>query len=153
MAGSSHSYLFREGLWIAEGTYRDAEGTTYPVAGESRIRHDAEHWSIEASMWLSGDRKTAFVNNYRVVPFEPHRVDTTWTSSNPALGTMTGRFAVVEDVILSSFRSEDGRCRGSECLRQVNTHTYRGRGVLYRDEQLASCWAVNLTMSIERKTR
>jgi len=104
-------------------------------------------------MWLRGDRETAFVNNYRVVPFEPHQVDTTWTSSNPALGAMTGRFAVVEDVILSLFRSADGRCSGSECLRQVNIHTYRDRGVLYRDERLVSCWAVHLTMSLERKTQ
>jgi len=146
MTGQNHSYLFREALWTAEGTYRDGEGSEFPVRGETRIRHYEDHWSIEGSMHLYGDEKTAFVNNYRVEPFEPSGADTAWTSENPALGALKGRFAVVEDVILSHFESDDRRYSGVECLRRINHHSYRSRGVLYDGERLLSAWAVNLMM-------
>jgi hypothetical protein len=128
MAREGHSYLFREALWSAEGIYRDGEGGQFPVRGETRIAHGADHWSIEGSMRLFGDEKSAFVNNYRVEPFEPSGADTAWTSDNPTLGTIAGRFAVVEDMILSHFKSDDGRYSGSECFRRINNHSYRSRG-------------------------
>jgi hypothetical protein len=146
MTRQNHSYLFREALWTAEGTYRDGEGSEFPVRGETRIRHGADHWFIEGCMRLFGDEKSEFVNNYRVQPFEPSRADTAWTSYNPALGRMEGRFAVVEDMILSHFKSGDGRYSGSECLRKINNHSYRSRGVLFDGEHLLSAWAVNLMM-------
>ena len=147
MTGPDHTYLFREAFWAAEGMYRDTAGTEYPVEGESTITHGADSWSIEGSLRLFGDEKAAFVTSCRIAPFAQAAAYTSWVSDNPALGRMEGRFAVVEDMILSHFRSDDGLYGGSECFRRVNAHTYRSRGVLFKDGSLVSSWAVNWSMS------
>jgi hypothetical protein len=149
MTEPDHTYIFQEALWTAEGTYRDTAGAVYPVEGESTVSHGADSWSIEGNLRLFGDERAAFVTNCRVEPFAPAAAYTSWVSDSPHLGRMEGRFAVVEDVILSHFRSDDGRCGGSECFRRIDAHTYRGRGVLYRDGSLVSSWAVNWAMRRE----
>jgi len=145
MTEPDHTYLFREALWTAEGTYRDAEGTVYPIEGESAVTHGANAWFIEGNLHLCGDKSAAFVTKYRVAPFA-QTAYTSWVSDSPALGRMEGRFAVVEDVILSHFQSEDGRSGGSECFRRMNAHTYRSLGVLFKDGSPVSSWAVNWAM-------
>ncbi len=146
MGQNEHTYLFRPGIWSADGVYRDNAGREFPVRGETKILHGDDKWLLEGTMCLFGDEQKSFSNNYEIDPFGGERQSTTWISYNPATGSMTGRFAVVEDTILSEFRSNDNRFSGAESLRQINRQTYRSSGVLFESGELISSWSVTLNM-------
>lgn len=95
-------------------------------------------------MRLIGTPPVEFTNDYTVTPFAPEALATAWTSHNPALGRLDGRFALVGDSILSTFRSEDGAHSGTEALQMIDADRYLGRGVLYRDGAFFSAWIVEL---------
>lgn len=146
MGQTEHTYLFRPGVWSADGFYRDDEGREFPVRGETVIRHSEGKWLLEGTMCLFGDEQKSFSNNYEIDPFGGEKQSTSWVSYNPATGSMTGRFAVIEDTILSEFSSNDNRFSGAEAIRQVNRQTYRSRGALFEGDRLISSWSVMLDM-------
>ncbi|NIQ00749.1 MAG: hypothetical protein GWM98_10420, partial [Nitrospinaceae bacterium] len=59
-----------------------------------------------------------FENDYRIAPLAPGETFTQWTSTNSALGPLKGMFSLVENSILSSFSSSEGRYTGVEVLNQ-----------------------------------
>jgi hypothetical protein len=146
MSRNEHTYLFRQGVWSADGCYRDNEDREFPVRGETRILHGDGKWLLEGKMCLFGDEEKSFSNSYEIEPFGEGRQYTSWISFNPAIGNMAGRFAVIDDTILSEFRSADDRFSGAEALRQINNQTYRSRGALFDGGRLISSWAVTLAM-------
>jgi hypothetical protein len=146
MSRSEHTYLFKQGLWSADGNYYDSDGREFPVRGETRIKHGDGKWLLNGTMCLFGDEQNTFSNSYEIDLFEPGRLYTSWVSFNPAIGSMSGRFAVVDDTILSEFRSDDGRFSGAESLRQISRHKYRSRGMLFEGGKMISLWTVTLEM-------
>src|SRR5438067_530013 len=87
-----HTFLFEEGTWRAEGEYRDASGAKFAVAGETTVRHEASRWLFEAVQRLRGDPARVQHNRYEIAPFSPGARSTHWTSNNPAVGALRGRF-------------------------------------------------------------
>lgn len=146
MNRNEHTYLFKQGLWSADGVYRDGEGNEFPVRGETTIRHGEGRWLLTGKMCLFGDEEKSFSNSCEIEPFDEQGQCTSWISFDPATGDMAGRFAVVDDTILSEFGSRDGRFSGAESLRRINGHTYRSRGALFEGGRLISSWAVTLAM-------
>ena len=67
-----------------------------------------------------------------------------WRSENPALGTLEGTFVAVDDVILSSYASEDGRFEGAETVRRIEPGRYANRGVLLDRGKPVSRWSMEL---------
>src|SRR5688500_14179732 len=109
-----HSFLFEEALWRAHGEYSDASGKAAPVDGETSIKHLETRWLFEGVLRVRGERPALHHNRYDIVPFSPNARSTHWSSTNPAVGALRGRFILVGDAILSSYASPTGRYRGFE---------------------------------------
>lgn len=148
-----HTFLFEEGTWIAVGAFTDAEGNAAPVRGQSKTIHGPDVWVEESYLELQTDDRIEIRNNYRIVPFEKGSDTTTWTSLNPTLGKLSGKFAVVDDSIISSFKSENLVYTGLEFLKKVDDDKYINRGVLLKDGEKFSSWAVELTREKQTKKR
>ncbi|NLI12930.1 hypothetical protein [Pelotomaculum propionicicum] len=138
-----HTFLFTESTWIAKGTYYDEKNNPVEVTGESFITHLKKTWFLNSSMILPGESPTELKNDYEIVPFA--KDVTSWKSVNPALGTLLGSFAVVEDSIISLFSSQKGEYFGTEVLTMINESEYTGKGVLYSPAGKISSWSVKLT--------
>ena len=140
-----HTFLFEEGTWRAEGEYRDASGTKFAVAGETTVKHEASRWLFEAVQRLRGDPARVQHNRYEIAPFSPGARSTHWTSNNPAVGALRGRFVLAGDAILSFYASPTGRYRGFECIQQRDATRYSVRGSLLEEDKVISTWALELT--------
>ncbi len=139
-----HSFLFERGTWTAQGFFRDGEGRTVQASGKVEVSHEGDIWINEGYMELETDSPVRLRNRYEIVPFLPGSDTTTWTSSNPALGKLTGKFIIAGDSILSSYVSEDGKYEGTEFLKMIDSRTYANRGALLTSGKLVSIWSVTL---------
>ncbi|MFX4261494.1 hypothetical protein ACOBQJ_04740 [Pelotomaculum propionicicum] len=137
-----HTFLFEEGVWISQGTYYDENNNKLNVEGRSEITHKKKLWINKSSMTLPGDNPVVLSNDYEIAPFVNDV--TGWKSVNPGLGTLIGRFAVIDDSILSLYSSESGEYFGTEFLTQVSESEYIGKGVLYSAAGKVSSWSVRL---------
>lgn len=95
---------------------------------------------------LRGDPARVQHNRYEIEPFSPLARSTHWTSTNPAIGALRGRFVLSGDAILSFYSSPTGRYRGFECLKRENEKLYSVRGTLLDEDKVISTWALELTM-------
>ena len=145
-----HTFLFEEGVWTAVGAFTDAEGNVAPVRGQSKTIHGPDVWVEESYLELQTDEKIEIHNNYKIVPFEEGSDTTTWTSLNPTLGKLSGKFVIVDDSIISSFKSENLIYTGLELLTKIDDDKYINRGVLLKDGEKFSSWAVELTRAKEK---
>ena len=135
----------KEGTWRAEGEYRDASGRAAPVAGETTIRHEEKRWLFEGVLRVKGDRPALHHNRYEIEPFSPGARSTHWSSINPAIGALRGRFVLSGDAILSFYSSPTGKYRGFECIQQRDAERYSARGTLLEEDKVISTWALELT--------
>ena len=132
-----HTFLLREGRWEAAGTMVDTVGNPDVAAGWSVIRHDASGWHIEG-------RLNQVETRYDVLPIPHAETATSWLCENSAMGTLFGAFAFFDDLILSTFRSEDDRYLGCESMRMIDEDTYECRGALFLDRGHVSSWSMLL---------
>lgn len=114
------------------------------ASGKVEVSHEGDIWINEGYMELETDSPVRLRNRYEIVPFLPGSDTTTWTSSNPALGKLTGKFIIAGDSILSSYVSEDGKYEGTEFLKMIDSRTYANRGALLTSGKLVSIWSVTL---------
>jgi hypothetical protein len=135
----------REGTWRAEGEYCDAGGSRYSAAGETTIRHESARWLFEAVLRLRGDPARVQHNRYEIEPLTAGARSTHWSSINPVIGALRGRFVVSGDAILSNYSSPTGRYRGFECIQQRDEKRYSVRGAMLDEDKLISTWALELT--------
>ena len=139
-----HEYLLEPGRWAVAGVYLDDVGQRIDVLGTTAIRHGPQHWEVEGELRLLTEPPTEFRHLYRVRPFHSGRSDTSWRSDNPDLGTLKGQFALVDDTLISVYRSTSGDFHGMETLRRIEAGRYEGRGALFKGDERLSSWAVNL---------
>jgi hypothetical protein len=116
------------------------------VAGETTVRHEPGRWIFEAVQRLRGDPTRVHHNRYDIEPWSEGARSTHWTSSNPTVGALRGRFVLSGDAILSSYSSPTGRYRGFECLQQQDPSRYSVRGALLEEDKVISTWALELTL-------
>jgi len=140
----AHSFLFREGVWHASGTYWNAAGVASPVTGETHVAHAAGLWSCDGVMRVAGAARAETRSRYEVTPFAPGSHSTHWISHSQAYGELRGRFVLVGDTILSFYASASGRYRGFECIQQIDATHYRARGTLVEEDRVLATWAVEL---------
>ena len=93
---------------------------------------------------MKGDRPSLHHNRYEIEPFAPGARSTHWTSTNPAVGALRGRFVLAGDAILSFYSSPTGRYRGFECLQQRDADRYFARGTFLDEDKVLSAWAFEL---------
>jgi hypothetical protein len=144
MAG--HTFLFREGAWRAAGEYRDGAGTATPVDGETRVRHEPGKWLTEGVLRVKSSPPKEQHNRTEILPFSPGSNATHWSSENPAIGSLNGRFVIAGDAILSFYASATGRYRGFECMQQRDAKHYMVRGAMLEQDKVISTWVLELTL-------
>jgi len=127
-----------------EGVYRDAAGTSYVAAGENAVRHEPQRWLFEAVLRLRGEPTRVQHNRYEIAPLLPGARSTHWSSNNPAVGALRGRFVIAGDAILSFYASPTGRIRGFESIQQRDEARYSVRGTLLEEDKVISTWALEL---------
>ncbi len=110
------------------------------------MRHEAAKWRFEAVLRLRGDPARVTHNRYEIEPFAPGARSTHWTSTNPAIGALRGRFVLSGDAILSFYGSPTGRYRGFECLQQKADKAYAARGAMLDEDKVISTWALELVL-------
>jgi hypothetical protein len=115
-----------------------------PLGGEATISHQEGIWFNHSRLRILLENPIEFQSDYKIVPFGPDKDFTTWTSLNPALGRLAGKFVIVDDSILSFFQSEDGQYTGFEYLRKLDESTYTNRGALFQGAQKGSSWIAEL---------
>ena len=142
---TAHTFLFEPAHWLATGEFTGQAGDTNSVAGEAMIAHERKLWRNTSRMRVSGEAPVEYTNVYDIVPFPHGSAWTSWTSHNPSLGRLIGRFVLMQDTIMSVFESEDGAYHGAESMLRVTPDLYQCRGVLLRGGVLVSQWTVELT--------
>jgi hypothetical protein len=139
---TSHSFLLQPGRWIATGRFCGAGGS-HPARGETTVLRDSALWRIKGVMEVLADPPMRMENRYGIRPCNaPDRLD--WVSENPAIGRLTGTFLLLDDAILSEFRSADGAWRGEERLARRSAGRYAAAGRLLAGKYVVSEWRVDL---------
>jgi hypothetical protein len=140
-----HTFLFQEGIWIVRGAYYNDRDRALPLEGETKITHREGVWLNEGEMMIRMDDHTIKLNNrYEIMPFEAGNSMTVWESLNADIGPLRGKFVVVDDAIISTCLSEEGKYAGTEVFIKVDYTRYRSRGVLFRGSEKLSSWSVDL---------
>jgi hypothetical protein len=93
---------------------------------------------------VKGDRPALHHNRYEIEPFSPGSFSTHWSSTNPAIGALRGRFVIAGDAILSFYASPTGKYRGYECIQQRGKGRYSVRGTMMDEDKIISTWALEL---------
>lgn len=141
---AEHCFLLKEGVWRAEGAYFDSLGKRTEVEGEAEIRHYPERW-VSASVMRTKTPKPAESRSvYEIHPLARGNLTTPWTSQSATLGSLNGRFIVLDDAILSTWESATARFRGSETMLLRSDGRYSARGTLFDGGKLMSAWLVEL---------
>ncbi len=139
----THTYLFESGAWSARGVLVGAYGEQSRITGSSDVFHDRDGWRINGGMEVVGDAHEFFTTSYQIIPFGVNE-QTDWSSTNSTLGHFSGTFIVVKDSILSTGESKCGCYVVSEWLFQMDNDRYVNRGVLLKDGERISSWALEL---------
>lgn len=145
---SKHTYLFTSRKWMASGTYFPADGTPFPLRGESEVVRDGTAWRLGGFLEACSTPPQRFFNEYILAegdaPGQLH-----WTSYNPALGALRGTFEAVGTAIFSRYASEDGAYSGQETLLQRDMDTYDNAGIAYCHGRRMSAWTALLRAARE----
>jgi len=141
-----HPFFDHDGPWRAQGWYIEEHGALLSAGGETRLERGDEHWTVIAELRIAlvDQPDMVFRNAYSFEPPSDSASEVYWTSSNPFLGDIAGRFTVVADAILSLGFAEDGHHILSETLMLTDDDTYEARGALSRDGETVGAWAVTL---------
>ena len=94
---------------------------------------------------MRGERPALHHNRYDIEPLVPGAHSTHWSSSNPVLGSLRGRFVLAGDAILSFYSNPSGRYRGFECIQRRSETSYSVRGAMMDEDKVISTWALELT--------
>lgn len=143
-----HTFLFQEGLWLAEGFYFDEDCRPLPFSGFAEIIHSGDAWHNRSRMEICCGQEIVIENNYRIKPFPEGGDTTAWESANPAIGLLLGRFYIVADSIISTCTSQRGTYSGTEFFIQKSATGYLSRGIFSDGTRRLSSWTVEM-----KKTR
>jgi len=141
-----HTFILQEGRWIGKGCYIDDDDQVIPFEGEITTTHLNKEWVHENIMkLLLQDRTIEVHNRQEIVPFKENKSITTWKSDDPDLGTLSGKYVIVDDSILSVCFSKNGKLQGSEYFMKIDDTTYKNRGTLTKQGKKLSSWVIDLT--------
>lgn len=138
-----HTFLIQPGKWRTTGTYIDASNNMSQVSGETNITH-SDKWHIQSNIATENSGSEKILNNYQIEPLENGKDYTLWTSENPKVGKLNGKFVFVGSLILSSYISEDASYSGTETLRKLDDNRYATNGFLFKDNEKVSSWSFEL---------
>jgi hypothetical protein len=140
---SEHSYLLREGRWQISGSMIDVAGNPNVMIGYAIVTHGAQ-WIIEEELNENTSR-------FAVAPIGEDRNATTFTGVDGIAGEVNGTFAVFDDVILSTYRSDDGQYTASEVFLRRAEDRYEVRGALFLNGGHVSSWSLTFLLAAPSK--
>ncbi|MDR1314234.1 MAG: hypothetical protein LBQ12_11205 [Deltaproteobacteria bacterium] len=144
LRGRPHTYLFKPGLWQADGVYYDTLEKPHLQTGELLIEHAPDAWTIDSRMNVTGQDRRDFVSRYTVTPFKEGVSYTEWKSHTGGPEPVFGLFVVVQESILMPWQSQSGKFWGQEVLSSVTPDLYLSRGFAFIQDRKAYSWAVKL---------
>lgn len=144
-AFAGHTFLFDESVWLVSGIYINEKSLTVDVEGDSVISHRNGHWLNEVNMELKTEDNGKYRNRqyktiFEYTPIESTLESSVWHASNPLLGRLHGILVFVDDTILSSYQTSNGKIRGMETMRKVSEYEYQCRGALTEAGKRSSSW-------------
>lgn len=133
-----HSYLLREGRWQINGSMVDVAGNPNVMIGYAIVTHADGEWIVDEEL---NENTSRFV----VAPVGEDRNATSFTGRDGISGAVHGTYAIFDDMILSSYRSDDGRYAASEVFVRQGEDAYVARGALFLRGGHVSSWSLMFT--------
>ncbi len=139
-----HTYILEEGVWQTTGRYYDEYENCYQMEAETKTTHNKDEWIHEGTMIIHSPQILELSNRYEIIPMVNNKSFTNWVQFNPDLGIITGKLMIMENTILSCYRSETGEYTGTEVLIQTSPDKYTNRGFAFRGNEKLSSWSADL---------
>jgi hypothetical protein len=133
---NDHTYLLRPGRWEISGSTIDVAGNPNFMIGFAVVTHE-ESWTIEEQLNENPSR-------YSVTPPAPGEHAAIFNGHHAILGNVQGGFALFDDIIVSTYRSDDGQYVSSEVFRRIEDDNYECKGALYLNGGHVSSWTLLL---------
>jgi hypothetical protein len=130
-------YLLRPGRWEITGSTIDVAGNPNALIGYATVTHEEKSWIVQEQLNENGSR-------YDVRPLADGMPATTFTGTHAIMGPVQGAYAFFENLILSSYRSDDGGYAASEVFQQVGEDRYDVRGALFLHGGHVSSWSLTM---------
>ena len=130
------TYLLEPGRWEITGSTVDVAGNPNAMIGYATITH-GESWIVEEQLNENASR-------YDVRPLSDGLPATTFTGTHAIMGPVQGAYAFFEDMILASYRSDDGDYSASEVFRRIDDERFDVRGALFLHGGHVSSWSLTM---------
>ena len=130
------TYLLEPGRWEITGSTVDVAGNPNAMIGYATITH-GESWIVEEQLNENASR-------YDVRPLSAGLPATTFTGTHAIMGPVQGAYAFFEDMILASYRSDDGDYSASEVFRCIDDERFDVRGALFLHGGHVSSWSLTM---------
>ena len=134
-----HTFLFREGVWKQEGDFTDMHNRNCPLEGETRIIHDSGRFISESEFILHFENPSLFYHKLEMPRILVQDL-TVWKSHALISGLMEGKAFILQDHIIFTYESPDGRYSGVENIIRINDVYYQNSGSLFRLEERIASW-------------
>ncbi len=132
-----HTYLLREGRWQISGSAIDVAGNPNVMVGYAIVSHPDQ--------WIIDEELNENTSRFAVAPIGEDRAATTFTGMDGISGEVNGTFAFFDDVIVSTYHSDDGQYSASEVFLRKADDSYEVRGALFLNGGHVSSWSLTLT--------
>jgi len=134
---NEQSYLLKPGRWEITGSTVDVAGNPNALIGYATVIHGDRGWDVQEQLNENASR-------HDVRPLGNGMPATTFTGTHAIMGPVQGAYAFFEDLIVSTYRSDDGDYAATEVYRQVDENRYEVRGALFLHGGHVSSWSLTL---------
>lgn len=135
---NEHTFLLREGRWQISGSTIDVAGNPNVMIGYAIVSRNGDQWVVDEELNENTSR-------FALAPIGEDRNATSFTGMDGITGGVSGTFAFFEDMILSTYRSDDGQYHASEVFLRRAEDQYEVRGALFLHGGHVSSWSLTLT--------
>lgn len=135
---NEHTFLLREGRWQISGSTIDVAGNPNVMIGYAIVSRNGDQWVVDEELNENTSR-------FALAPIGEDRNATSFTGMDGITGEVNGTFAFFEDMILSTYRSDDGQYNASEVFLRRAEDQYEVRGALFLHGGHVSSWSLTLT--------
>lgn len=145
-----HPFITDPGLWIVAGHGLSGDPLNrIPIQGRMQVKHsDGKIENTGEMSVVSRTNPVTFQTLYEMVPTDDELV-LDFFQSNQSVGDLKGKVVVVDDRIVSSYASGDGRFAGCEVLMRMGDNRYAATGTLQEGGQLVNLWKLDLVRPVE----
>lgn len=131
---NEHTFILRPGKWQIAGSTIDVAGNANIAIGYAVVTHEGAHWVIEEHINEVGTR-------YDIPTVDSSAPAAPFKGTSGVAGAFTGAFAFFEDVILATWRSDDGTYFSAGSYRVLAEDLYETRGALFLNGGHVSSWS------------